>query len=96
MTTLNHIETSTPLADVRQLIGASRQCVALAVNAELTQLYWQIGNRVNVELLQGNSMLSAVWRKLIWSKPPSRELLQAKLHQSIEIARAKIQTKDTQ
>lgn len=54
MTTLNLIETSSPLlADVRQLIGDSRQRVALAVNAELTQLYWQIGNRVNVELLQG-------------------------------------------
>jgi predicted nuclease of restriction endonuclease-like (RecB) superfamily len=41
------------LADVRHLIDAARQRVAAAVNAELTQLYWQIGNRVNVELLQG-------------------------------------------
>lgn len=41
------------LADVRQLIDAARQRVASTVNAELTQLYWQIGNRVNVELLQG-------------------------------------------
>jgi predicted nuclease of restriction endonuclease-like (RecB) superfamily len=41
------------LTDVRQLIDAARQRVASTVNAELSQLYWQIGNRVNVELLQG-------------------------------------------
>lgn len=41
------------LTDVRQLIDAARQRVASTVNAELTQLYWQIGNRVNSELLQG-------------------------------------------
>jgi len=46
--------TSAPLlVDVRLLIDAARQCVASSVNAELTELYWQIGNRVNVELLQG-------------------------------------------
>nr|MBF0222229.1 hypothetical protein [Desulfobulbaceae bacterium] len=41
------------LADVRHLIDAARQRVAGTVNAALTQLYWQIGNRVNLELLQG-------------------------------------------
>ena len=41
------------LADVRHLIDAARQRVAGAVNAELTQLYWQIGQRINSELLQG-------------------------------------------
>ncbi len=41
------------LNEVRQLIDAARQRVASTVNAELTQLYWQIGHRVNVELLQG-------------------------------------------
>jgi predicted nuclease of restriction endonuclease-like (RecB) superfamily len=39
--------------DVRHLIDAARQRVAGAVNAELTQLYWQIGRRINSELLQG-------------------------------------------
>ena len=48
------ISASTPLlADVRQLIDSARQRVASTVNAELTQLYWQIGSRVNVELLKG-------------------------------------------
>lgn len=41
------------LTDVRLLIDSARQRVANAVNAELTQLYWKIGQRVNVELLQG-------------------------------------------
>jgi len=48
------ISASTPLlADVRQLIDSARQRVASTVNAELTQLYWQIGSRVNAELLKG-------------------------------------------
>ena len=41
------------LVDVRHLIDAARQRVAGAINAELTQLYWQIGRRMNSELLQG-------------------------------------------
>lgn len=41
------------LADVRHLNDAARQRVAGAVDAELTQLYWQIGRRINSELLQG-------------------------------------------
>jgi len=48
------ISASTPLlADVRQLIDSARQRVASTVNAELTQLYWQKGSRVNAELLKG-------------------------------------------
>lgn len=41
------------LPHVRQLIGAARQRVASTVNAELTQLYWHIGQRISTELLQG-------------------------------------------
>lgn len=40
-------------AQVSQLIHAARQRVALAVNAELTQLYWHIGRRISAELLRG-------------------------------------------
>jgi predicted nuclease of restriction endonuclease-like (RecB) superfamily len=48
------IPASNPLfADVRELVSAARQRVARAVNAELAQLYWQIGNRMNAELLKG-------------------------------------------
>jgi hypothetical protein len=41
------------LADIRQLIDAARRRAAVAVNAELTMLYWQIGQRIRTELLQG-------------------------------------------
>lgn len=41
------------LADVRQLIADARQRVAIAVNAELTLLYWHVGQRIQVELLKG-------------------------------------------
>ncbi|HAT9777364.1 TPA: DUF1016 family protein [Legionella pneumophila subsp. pneumophila] len=40
------------LADIQQLINKSRQKIALAVNAELTMLYWRIGHRINVEILK--------------------------------------------
>lgn len=40
------------LAQVRQLIDAARQRVASAVNAELTQLYWHIRQRISAELQQ--------------------------------------------
>ena len=43
-----------PLVAVeRQLIDTARQRMALAVNAELTRLYWQIGRRIGIELLRG-------------------------------------------
>jgi predicted nuclease of restriction endonuclease-like (RecB) superfamily len=45
---------STPLlADVRQLIADARQRVAITVNAELTLLYWHVGQRIQGELLKG-------------------------------------------
>ncbi|AXV82304.1 PDDEXK nuclease domain-containing protein [Ralstonia solanacearum] len=48
--TVNH---AALVADILQLIDNARQRVALAVNAELTLLYWQVGRRVQVEVLQG-------------------------------------------
>jgi len=46
------IEHSAVLVDIRQLIDSTRHRVALAVNAELTLLYWQIGRRIRTEVLQ--------------------------------------------
>jgi predicted nuclease of restriction endonuclease-like (RecB) superfamily len=40
--------------DVKQLIEQSRQNVAIAVNAEITLLYWNIGKRINQEVLNFN------------------------------------------
>jgi len=44
--------TATLFSDIKALIEATRQRVALSVNAELTQLYWQIGTSINTELHQ--------------------------------------------
>ena len=41
------------MQDIRSLIDAARQRVALAVNAELSLLYWQVGRRIQTEVLQG-------------------------------------------
>lgn len=39
------------VAEIRQLIDAARLRAAAAVNAELTQLYWQVGSRIRREVL---------------------------------------------
>ena len=41
------------LSSIRQLIDASRRRVAVAVNAELTMLYWRIGTHIHSAILQG-------------------------------------------
>lgn len=41
------------LGEVRQLIEASRVELAVTVNSALTTLYWQIGQRIRNEVLQG-------------------------------------------
>jgi len=38
--------------EIRQLIDAAKQRAAVAVNAELTRLYWHIGKRIQTEVLQ--------------------------------------------
>jgi predicted nuclease of restriction endonuclease-like (RecB) superfamily len=41
------------IGDIRGLIETSRQGVVLAVNAELTLLFWRIGQRIHTEVLAG-------------------------------------------
>lgn len=41
------------VADIRQLIEISRAELAVTVNSTLTLLYWQIGQRIHGEVLQG-------------------------------------------
>ncbi len=38
--------------EVRQLIDAAKHRAAIAVNAEITLLYWQVGNRIQTKVLQ--------------------------------------------
>ena len=39
--------------EIKTLIDSARQRAAVAVNAELTLLYWQVGQRISSELLGG-------------------------------------------
>lgn len=40
-------------SEVKSLIDSARQRAAVAVNAELTMLYWQVGQRIHTEVLKG-------------------------------------------
>jgi hypothetical protein len=44
---------STLAAEVKSLIQAAKQRAVVAVNAELTLLYWQVGKRLADEVLKG-------------------------------------------
>lgn len=52
MTTLP-AEHSAILIDIRRLIDEARERAAVAVNAELTLLYWHVGRRIRTEVLKG-------------------------------------------
>jgi len=57
--------------DIRRLIEETRCTVALTVNAAMTMLYWQIGKRINEEVLKGKrarygeEIVSSLSRQLI-------------------------------
>jgi len=59
------------LDDVRELILATRQTIARGVNAALVMLYWKIGQRIRVGVLQekragyGQEIFSTLSRKLV-------------------------------
>lgn len=58
------------LPELRQLIDAARKRASVAVNAELTLLYWQLGNRIHREILRqeragyGEQIVSSLGRQL--------------------------------
>ena len=59
-----------PSTDVRGLILAARQSVAQTVNSTLTSLYWEIGRRIQQDILQskraeyGERVLATLGRQL--------------------------------
>jgi predicted nuclease of restriction endonuclease-like (RecB) superfamily len=61
---MKELENKKITSDIKLLIAQSRQNVALAVNAEITLLYWKVGKRINDEVL-GNER--AVYGKQIVS-----------------------------
>lgn len=42
------------IGEIKSLIERSKQNIAVSVNAEMTLLYWQIGERINTEVLKNN------------------------------------------
>jgi DUF1016 N-terminal domain len=46
--------TPTLIREVKTLIQGAKQSVVVTVNATLSMLYWQIGYRINAEILQGD------------------------------------------
>jgi predicted nuclease of restriction endonuclease-like (RecB) superfamily len=48
----NNIQITGLFSEIKQLIEQSRNNVAIAVNSEMTMLYWNIGKRINDEVLQ--------------------------------------------
>ncbi len=74
-------------AEVRELIEQSRRQVAITVNVALTMLYWQVGKRVNEEVLKekrgeyGKQIVATLARQLTteygkgWSEKQLRHCL---------------------
>ena len=63
-------QVATLVRDLGQMIDAARRQVAVAANAALTTLYWQLGHRVRTEVLEGRraeygvQIVAAVGRQL--------------------------------
>lgn len=80
------------IADLRQLIADARQRAATAVNAELTGLYWQVGQRIHREILgsqragYGEEIVSALARQL--TADYGRGFSSKNLHHMVRFAQA--------
>lgn len=83
------------LGDIRHLIEGARQQASVALNAYQTAQYWHIGRRIYTELLAGEQIelleldASGAHVAKYLDALPSKELLQAKLHEAIALPRAR-------
>lgn len=55
---------------IKELIEQSKQQIAVSVNATMSMLYWQIGNRINQEIgaknqteKYGKQIVATLWRQ---------------------------------
>ena len=61
------------MQDLRQIVDQARIHVAATANYELTMMYWHIGERINLEVLDnqraeyGKQIVATVARQLSWS-----------------------------
>jgi len=77
----------TLFSEIRQLIDAAKQRAAVVINAEITLLYWQVGDRIQTEILQrqraeyGKQIIATLSQKLTqnygkgWSEKQLRHCL---------------------
>ena len=82
----------TLFSEIRQLIDAAKQRAAVAINAEITLLYWQVGDRIQTEILQrqraeyGKQIIATLSQKLTqtygkgWSEKQLRHCNKLSLH----------------
>ena len=83
---------ATLVDDLRQLIAEARLRAAAAVNAELTGLYWQVGQRIHHEILgsqragYGEEIVSALARQL--TAEYGRGFSAKNLHHMVRFAQA--------
>lgn len=61
------------MQDLRQIVDQARIHVAATANYELTMMYWHIGERINLEVLDnqraeyGKQIVAPLARQLSWS-----------------------------
>lgn len=76
--------------EIKNLIESSKNNVAVSVNAEMTMLYWQIGNRVNAEIdhredIYGKKIVATLWRQL--SNEYGNSFSEKNLHRMMQFAK---------
>ena len=81
--------TTSLAVEIKQLIDQSRQQVAVAVNSAMSMLFWQVGKRINEEILQdqraeyGKQIVQSLSKQLAieygkgWSEKLLRHCLRA-------------------
>lgn len=67
----NNLEKSGLFSEIKNLIEQSKNNIAISVNAEMSMLYWNIGNRINKEIQNenkeesyGKKIVATLWRQL--------------------------------
>ncbi|MEK6558351.1 MAG: DUF1016 N-terminal domain-containing protein, partial [Candidatus Margulisiibacteriota bacterium] len=69
---VNHdVQSQQLFENIKQLIEQSKQQLAVAVNATMSMLYWQIGTKINTEIKAyshsesyGKKIVATLWRQL--------------------------------
>ena len=47
-----HLQKDSLLKDLAEIIDSGKKDVSISINSTITFVYWQIGNRINIEILK--------------------------------------------